>query len=75
MSSKLTDSNLTIMGQNLKKFRLATGLSQEKLAIKAGVHRNYMGQLERGEENVSLLTLLKITKVLKIKIKELIGEL
>jgi len=47
-----------ILGQRMKNRRIELKLSQEKLAEKAGVHPTYIGQLERGEKNVSVDYLL-----------------
>ena len=46
-----------IVGQNLRRYRLERGLSQEKFALALGVHRTYVGGLGRGERNVSLRSL------------------
>src|ERR1700753_1637015 len=48
------------VGQNLRAFRLARGLSQEAFADMVGVHRTYMGGLERGERNLTLKSLERI---------------
>lgn len=55
------------LGEALRQARKEQGFSQETLALTAEINRTYMGGLERGEENVSLLTLLKIAEVLKTK--------
>jgi transcriptional regulator with XRE-family HTH domain len=58
---------LVKLGQNIKKLRLEKGISQEELALQAGLHRNYIGAVERGENNISVLKLVKITKVLGVQ--------
>jgi transcriptional regulator with XRE-family HTH domain len=49
------DNKLNIVtGNNIGKFRLKSGMSQEELAWKAGLHRTYIGGIERGERNITL---------------------
>jgi len=59
------------LGQRIKQLRAALQLTQEELAFKVGVDRSYMGFVERGEKNPTLLTMIKIAKALKISVKEL----
>jgi transcriptional regulator with XRE-family HTH domain len=49
-----------ILGRNLREYRQARGLSQEAFADVLGVHRTYMGSIERGERNLTLRSLEKI---------------
>ena len=58
-------------GKRLRKIRREKGFSQEKLAEFASLHRNYIGMIERGERNVSLLKINKIARALNIEIKDL----
>jgi transcriptional regulator with XRE-family HTH domain len=51
-----------ILGENLRAYRQARGLSQEAFADVLGVHRTYMGSVERGERNVTLRTLERIAE-------------
>lgn len=59
------------VGLNIRKIREDKGLSQEKLAALADLHRTYIGQIERGEKNLGLRNLEKIAKALHVKITEL----
>jgi transcriptional regulator with XRE-family HTH domain len=59
------------LGENVKRFRLAKGLSQEKLAELTGLHRTYVGGVERGERNISLLNLARLAKTLSISLSDL----
>ena len=61
------------MGRNLRAYRLERGLSQEDFAEVVGVHRTYMGGLERGERNLTLQSLERIAEVLKVEPIKLLG--
>jgi len=52
-------------GKHLRKLREEQGLTQEELADKAGMHFTYVGQIERGIRNPSLINLQKLAKALK----------
>ena len=60
------------VGLNIRRIREKRGLSQEKLAALADVHRVYIGQIERGEKNIGLINLEKIAKALDIDIRVLV---
>lgn len=62
-------------GQRIRQMRLAMGLSQEQLAEATGLHRTYVGSLERGERNVALLNILALAKGLKTDPGELVRGL
>lgn len=66
-----TSTELKILGKILRKARLKKGISQEKLAFKAEVYRNYIGMIERGEINPSFLILLKIANSLNINLSNI----
>jgi transcriptional regulator with XRE-family HTH domain len=55
-----------MVGRNLRAYRLERGLSQEAFADVLGVHRTYMGGLERGERNLTLKSLERIAGRLKM---------
>lgn len=57
---------LKIIGRNIARLRKRIGLSQEKLAEQAGLHRTYVGAVERGERNISVKNLAKIAQALNI---------
>lgn len=63
-----------VVGANLRAYRLARGLSQEAFAEVIGVHRTYMGGLERGERNVSLQSLEKLAETLGVEPLALLSE-
>jgi transcriptional regulator with XRE-family HTH domain len=62
---KAPDPLLTF-GKRLRELRVKAGLSQEALADLAGIHRNYLGETERGLRNVSLRNILKIAAALNV---------
>ena len=61
----------TVLGENIRTYRRNAGLSQEKLAEKSDLHHNYIGDIERGEENVSVDALMRIATALKITLGDL----
>lgn len=63
------------VGKRIRAFRLAEGLSQEKLAEMSGCHPTYIGQLERGEKNATLETVEKISAALDISVSTLFEKM
>lgn len=59
------------MGKNIRAAREKLGISQENLAHLCELDRAYMGRVERGEKNISILNLKKICNTLKIKLSDL----
>ena len=59
-------------GARLRELRGQTGLSQEALAAKAGVHRTYLSGVERGERNISLANLEKLARALDVDMSTLL---
>lgn len=64
-----------ILGQTIRQYRKRAGLSLEQLAEKADLHHNYVGDVERGKENISLAALLRIAKALGIRVRDLVHDL
>ena len=63
---------LKAFGARVQHYRNQLGLSQEKFAEKANVHRTYIGTVERGETNLTLVNIYKLAKALEISPKDLI---
>lgn len=63
---------LEVFGQNVRRLRVEQGLSQEQLADKAGLHRTYIGMIERAEKNITLLNMEKLSIALSSTISELL---
>jgi transcriptional regulator with XRE-family HTH domain len=60
------------VGQRIRELRLKSGLSQEKLAFASDLDRTYIGSVERGERNISVINLNKISVALNINSFELL---
>lgn len=68
--NEMSASILKFLGSRIRDMRKSQRLSQEQLAEVSGLHHTYIGAVERGERNISIKSLLKITNALKIPIGE-----
>ena len=59
------------LGFRIRELRLARGLTQADLAESCGLHRTFIGSVERGERNVAVLNLRRIAKTLRVPIEDL----
>lgn len=62
-------------GSRVRDRRRGRGLSQEGLAERSGLHRTYIGSVERGERNISLVNILVLADALEIEAGELVADL
>jgi transcriptional regulator with XRE-family HTH domain len=63
-----------VFGENIRRFRMQAGLSQEALAELMGVDRAHISSMERGQQNVTLLTLWHAAQALGVKPVDLLSE-
>lgn len=74
MVRKASDSLRAVLAENIKAFRGKRGLSQEELAEHCGLHRTYVGSVERHERNVTLSTLEALAATLGVTVPELLTK-
>jgi transcriptional regulator with XRE-family HTH domain len=70
-----SSTSLIEFGRRLRLRRIAQGLSQEDLADAAGLHRTYVGSVERGERNIALINILRLAEALGVDAGELLREM
>ena len=63
----MSKKHLKVFGAGVRKERERIGISQEELAYRAGLHRTYLGSVERGERNIGLLNILRIARALHVQ--------
>lgn len=68
------DGKLLKLGAAIRAARLEHGLSQEALADAAGIDRSHMGKIERGERNVSVLNIARVSDALNVSIASLMAS-
>ncbi|NTW89751.1 MAG: helix-turn-helix transcriptional regulator [Candidatus Moranbacteria bacterium] len=71
----MSKKTLEKFGTKVREERQKRGLSQEELAVRAGVHRTYIGMIERAEKNITLDNIEKIAGALEMKLAEIFGDL
>lgn len=62
------------VGRRVRRIRIERGISQEALAAAVGVHRTYLGGVERGERNLTLRSVERLADRLGVPVRELIGD-
>jgi transcriptional regulator with XRE-family HTH domain len=71
LSPNRQDPVLVALGDAIRSVRASKSMSQERLALLAGLDRSYYGRVERGDNNMAVLTLHKIAQALEITVAEL----
>ena len=65
---------LVLFGLRLKELRKEKNISQERLALDAGIARSYLGEVERGKRNIALLNIYKLANTLAVEPNELLKK-
>lgn len=74
LSRQRQHPSLVALGQAVQRLRKEREISQEGLALLSGVDRSYMGRIERGDNNVAVLTLQRVAAALELTVCELMAE-
>ena len=61
-----------VLARNVRRLRTATGLSQEELAVRSGLHRTYISSVERGQRNVSVENIFALAQALGCEPQDLL---
>ena len=64
-----------VVGNKIREYRNQAGLTQAELAEKADLHHNFIGEVERGNMETSLTSMLKIARALGVRVRDLVDEL
>lgn len=70
-----SDMPSKMLGETVRRLRESEGVSQEELADRCGLHRTYVGSVERGERNVSLANIVRLAKALNVSPSSLLEGL
>lgn len=74
LSRKRQHRVLVALGQTIRELRLSKGISQEQLALISEVDRSYVGRVERGDNNVAVLTLARLAAALGMTVAKLMHK-
>ena len=74
LSKKRQDPALVSLGNAIRRLRHERAMSQDALALLTELDRSFVRRVERGDNNVAILTLLKIATALQVSVRDLIGE-
>lgn len=74
LSRNRQNPTLVALGEAMRRVRISKGISQEKLALLAEVDRSYVGRVERGDNNVAVLTLFRLASALSISLATLMHK-
>jgi transcriptional regulator with XRE-family HTH domain len=64
-----------LLGEKIRGYRKQAGWTQEKLAEKSDLHHNFIGEVERGNMEISLTSMLKIARALGVRVRDLVAEI
>jgi transcriptional regulator with XRE-family HTH domain len=74
LSPQRHDSALLALGSAIRRLRKEKGMSQEQLALLAGVDRSHLGRIERADNEIAFLLLVKIARALDTTVEQLSGS-
>ena len=75
MNRVMNDEDIRLrLGRGVRRHRIAAGLTQEELARRARLHRTYIGAVERGERNLTILSLVRIARALDTELHRFLRE-
>lgn len=75
MVDATTDGDVkAVFGRRVRLLRKREGLSQEQLALRCGLDRTYIGGVERGERNISLVNIAKVARAIGLSLRDLFDD-
>ena len=74
LSPNKDDPALVALGEAIQRARAAAGLSQQEFSERAGIDRSHFGRIERGQNQITVLLLVKIARTLNVTVEELMRE-